>query len=155
MFHNINFTVFWSNKSKPWWSEETLVSGSLYKIQYIISSYTTGRWMLESDWLVLRCVNIFRETHGERSSRHRITWPYHFSRWFLLLQRSYNRKITKLHYDTGQTNKYSKLKDKIDRSSPCFCPKMMLYSVRKALTLLSLSRSRSLSHRHTYSLHTP
>ncbi len=91
-----------------------------------------GRWMLESDWLtnVLRCAIIFRETHGERSSRQlsrphyssvslrqmisliskvalqfcitlpnyfcyfkgRITVPYHFAKWFLLFQR--------LHYSS-------------------------------------------------------
>ncbi len=38
--------------------------------------------MLESDWLtnVLRCAIIFREAHGERSSRHRITCPYYGAR---------------------------------------------------------------------------
>ncbi len=135
--------------------------------------------MLESDWLtnVLRCVIIFRETHGECSSRQlsffffffffllyllnagsfldRITWPYHFAKWFLLFQRSNNRKITKTHNDTGQTNKYSKQKDKIDRSCPCVCHEITFYYVWKAHSLLSLSRSRSLPHRHTYSLHTP
>ncbi len=77
--------------------------------------------MLESDWLknVLRCAIIFRETHGERSSR-QLSW-LHYSfvslrQIFLLFQRSYNRKITKTHNNTGQTNTYSKLKDKIDRS---------------------------------------
>ncbi len=35
------------------------------------------------------------------------TWPFHFSKWFLLFQRSYNSKITKTHKDTGLTNKYS------------------------------------------------
>jgi len=61
---------------------------------------------------------------------------------------------TKTHNDTGQRNKDSKQKDKIDRSSPCFCHKIMLY-VRKAHGLMFLSLSRSLPHRHTYSLHTP
>ncbi len=49
------------------------------------------------------------------SSLDHIAWPYHFAKWCLLFQRSYNRKITKTHNDTGQTNKYSKQKDKIDR----------------------------------------
>ncbi len=88
-----------------------------------------------------------------------ITVLYHFAKWFLLFQSSYNRKITKTHNDTGQTNKYIKQKAKINRSYPCFCHKILFYYVRKAhsltLTLLSLSRSRSLPHRHTYSLHTP
>ncbi len=85
----------------------------------------------------------------------RITVLYHFAKWFLLFQRSCNRKITKTHYDTGQTNKYSKQKDKIDRSGPWFCHKITFYYVRKAHSLLPLSRSRSLPHRHIYSLHTP
>ncbi len=39
-----------------------------------------GRWMLESDWLtnVLRCTIIFRETHGERSSR-QLSRPHYSS----------------------------------------------------------------------------
>ncbi len=108
-----------------------------------------GRWMLESDWLmnVLRCAIIFRETHGERSSRHRITCPYHFAKWFALFQRSYNSKITITHNDTGQTNKYSKQNDKNDRACPCFCHKIALYDVRKAHSLLYLSRSFSLTDR--------
>ncbi len=78
------------------------------------------------------------------SSLNRITWPYHFTKWFLLFQRSYNTKITKTHKDTGQTNKYSKQKDKIDRSSPCFCHKIKFY-LRKHKPTLSLSLSLSLS----------
>ncbi len=84
------------------------------------------------------------------SSLDRITVPYHFAKWFLLFQRSYNRKITKTHNDTGQTNKYIKQKYKIDRSCPWFCHKIMCYYVCKAHSLLSLSRSRSLLHRHTH-----
>ncbi len=36
--------------------------------------------MLESDWLrnVLRCAIIFREMHGERSSR-QLSWPHYSS----------------------------------------------------------------------------
>ncbi len=109
---------------------------------YLLCIYTSGRWMLESDWLmsVLRCAVIFRETHSDD----RITWLYHFAKLFLLFQRSYNRKITKTHNDTGQTNKYSKQKHKIHRSCPCFCHKIMFYYVRKAHSLLSLSLSLSL-----------
>ncbi len=42
--------------------------------------YYGGRWMLESDWLtnVLRCVIIFRETHGERSSR-QLSWLHYMT----------------------------------------------------------------------------
>ncbi len=67
--------------------------------------------MLESDWLtnVLRCVIIFRETHGESSSR-QLSWPHYIT--ISLRQMIYNRKITKTHNDTGQTNKYSKQKEK-------------------------------------------
>jgi len=84
----------------------------------------------------------------------RIKWPYLFAKWFLLFKRSYNRKITKTHNDTDQTNKYSKQKDKIDRSSPCFCHKITFYYVQKAHSHVSRSRP----HRHTYIytyLHTP
>ncbi len=70
---------------------------------------------------------------------------FHFAKWFLLFQRSYNRKITKTHNDTGQTNEYSNQTDKIDSS--CFCNKIQFYHVCKA--------HRSLPHRRTYSLHTP
>ncbi len=61
--------------------------------------YYGGCWMLESDWLtnVLRCAIIFRETHGERSSRHRITCPYHFAKWFALFQGPYSLKQQKNH----------------------------------------------------------
>ncbi len=71
-------------------------------------------------WRTFWCVQLFS---GKRranvipgSSLDRITVPYHFAKLFLLFQRSYNRKITKTHNDTGQTNKYSKQKDNIDRS---------------------------------------
>ncbi len=48
-------------------------------IHYNIS-ILRGRWMLESDWLtnVLRCTIIFRETHGERSSR-QLSRPHYSS----------------------------------------------------------------------------
>ncbi len=111
-------------------------------------------------WRTFWGVQLFSGRHTANvvpgSFRDRITILYHFAKWFLLFQRSYNRKITKTHNDIGQTNKYSKQKDKIDRSSPCFCLKIKFYYMRKAHILLSLSRSQSLPHRHTYSLqHTP
>ncbi len=87
----------------------------------------------------------------------RITVLYHFAKWFLLFQSSYNRKITKTHNDTSQTNKYIKQKDKINRSCSCFCHKIMFYFVRKAhsltLTLLSLSCSRSLTDTYIVCTH--
>ncbi len=49
------------------------------------------------------------------SSLDHITVPYHFAKLIQLFQRSYNRKITKTHNNTGQTNKYSEQKDKIDK----------------------------------------
>ncbi len=55
---------------------------------------------------------------------------------------SLNSKRTKTHNNTGQTNKYSKEKDKNERSYPCFCHKMMLYYVRKAHTLVQGSASK-------------
>ncbi len=184
-----------------------------------------GRWMLESDWLtnVLRCTIIFRETHGERSSRQlsrphyssvslrqmisliskvalqfritspnyfcyfkgRITVLYHFAKLFLLFQKSHyisvslrqiisviskvalqfcitlpnyfcyfkgliTEKLCKTHNDTGQTNKYSKQKDKIDRYCPCFCHKITFYYVRKAHSLLSLYPALGLSLTDTH-----
>ncbi len=85
----------------------------------------------------------------DESSSRQLSWP-HYS-YVSLRQMIYNRKITKTHNDTGQTNKYSKQKDKINRSSPCFCHKMTFYYEWKAHSLLSLSLW-SLLHRHTYSL---
>ncbi len=41
------------------------------------------------------------------SSLDRITVTYHFAKWFPF-QKSYNRKITKTHNDTGQTNTVNK-----------------------------------------------
>jgi hypothetical protein len=125
--------------------------------------------MLESDWLtnVLRCAIIFRETHGERSSRQfltalqfRITSPNDFG----YFKRSYNNKTTKTHNDTGQTHKYSKQWDKNDRSVPCFATK--LHFIMYVKHILYFSRSLSLTplqtdthththtHTHTVSLHT-
>ncbi len=85
------------------------------------------------------------------STLDRITVPYHFAKWFLLFQRShYNRKITKTHNDTGQTNKYSKQKDKIDRSCPCFCHKLTVYYVRKGFKAHTLSFPLSVSPSQTH-----
>jgi len=82
------------------------------------------------------------ETHGERSSR-QLSWPHYFTspNDFCYFKGLITEKITKTHNDTGQTNKYSKQKDKIVRSCPCFCHKIMFYYVRKAHGLLSLSLS--------------
>ncbi len=119
-----------------------------YCIVYLV---LRGRWMLESDWLtnVLRCVIIFRETHGERSSRHRITCPHHFAKWFELFQRYLQQpkkqQKNQTHNDTGQTNKYSKQKDKNDRSYPCFCHKLRF--IMYGMHTLSLSLTDSLSTR--------
>ncbi len=54
--------------------------------------------------------NYFQGNARQTYSLDRITVSYHFAKWFLLFQRSYNRKIIKTHNDTGQTNKYSKQK---------------------------------------------
>ncbi len=51
------------------------------------------------------------------SSLDRITVLFHFAKLFLLFQRFYNRKMTK-------KNKYSKQKDKIDRSVHVFATKL-------------------------------
>ncbi len=53
-----------------------------------------------------------------------ITVPYHFAKWFILFQRSYNRKITKTNNNTGQTNKCIKQKDTIDRFFSFICHKI-------------------------------
>ncbi len=67
----------------------------------------------------------------------RITVPY------------YNRKIIKTHNDTGQTNKYSKQKYKIDSSCLCFATKLhfIMYGKHIAYSLsLPLSVSPSQTH---------
>ncbi len=52
--------------------------GNIYIYVYIF--ILRDHWMLESDWLtkVLRRAIIFRETHGERSSR-QLSWPHYSS----------------------------------------------------------------------------
>ncbi len=51
--------------------------------------------------------------------------------------------------DTGQTNKYSKQKDKIDRTCPCFCHKITFYYVWKGQAY-SLSPTLGLSLTDTH-----
>ncbi len=134
-------------------------SYTLYSICYIycIYIYTTGpvECLNLIGWRTFWGVQLFSGKRMAKvvpgSSLDRITWLYHFTKWFLLFQRSYNRKITKTYNNTGQTNKYSKQKNKIDRSCPCICHKIAFYYVWKAHSLLSLS----LPHKHTYCFHTP
>ncbi len=117
-----------------------------------VYTYTLrGHWILESDWLtnVLRCAAIFRETYGKRSSRQH-AWPHYSSISLRQMISVISKVLHNNQNDTGQTNKYSKQTDKIDRYCLCFCHKIILYYVRKhSLTLFSLSRSRSLPHRRT------
>ncbi len=112
--------------------------------------------MLESDWLtnVLRCAIIFRETHSKRSSR-QLSRPHYSS--VSLRQIIYViSKVLQLQNNqnpqrhTGQTNKYSKQKDKINKSSPCFCHKIMFYYVRKAQPNVTLSPALGLSLTDTH-----
>ncbi len=81
--------------------------------------------MLESDWLtnILRCAIIFRETHGECSSR-QLSWPHYMTTSLHQIISVITKKINKTHNDTGQTNKYSKQKDKINSSCSCFATKL-------------------------------
>ncbi len=85
--------------------------------------YTPGCWMLESDWLmgILRCAIIFRETHGECSSRQLLTALHdHITSPNDL---SYFKGLYSLKQQKNQhwPNKYSKQQGKKDRSFPCFC----------------------------------
>ncbi len=110
-----------------------------------------GRWMLESDWLtnVLTCAIIFRETHGEHSSR-QLSWPHYMtislhqtiSVISKVLQEQYNQNPQ----DTGQIHKYSKQNNKIDRSCPYFCYKITFYYVWKTHSLLALGLSLTDTH---------
>ncbi len=93
----------------------SLLYGDIIYSVYIyiyIYIYYGGNWMLESDWLtnILRSAIIFRETHGEHSSRQvltalhvHITSPNDLS----YFKGPYS-KITQTHKDTGQTNTYCK-----------------------------------------------
>ncbi len=119
-------------------------AGRIHISYYFTFSYFRTRWMLESDWLTNVIVIIFRETLGERSSRHRITCPYYFAKWFELFQRSLQPKTAKEpkpHNDTGQTNKYSKQKDKKRQIISMFLPQN--YVLLCTESTLSLSRSLS------------
>ncbi len=108
--------------------------------------------MLESDWLmnVLRHAIIFREMHGERSSR-QFSWPQYSSvslcQMISVISNDLQKKNNKTDNDTGQTNKYSKQKDKIDRSCPCFCHKITFYLYGKNKPTLSLPLSVSPSQK--------
>ncbi len=115
----------------------------LYYNDIYIYIYTTGplnAWI----WLADECSKV-QSFLGKRTDNvvPGRSWPHYMTislrQMILLFQRSYNRKITKTHNDTGQKNKYSKQKDKIDRSCPCFCHKITFY-VRRAHTFsVSLS----------------
>ncbi len=72
-------------------SVKKLVTSIFQSSVWVIWIYTTGLncWMLESDWLT----NV--EMHGEHSSRHPITCPYYFAKWFALFQRSLLPKTAK------------------------------------------------------------
>ncbi len=120
-------------------------------LHYFKSNYfdfiLRGCWMLESDWLTnVLSVHIFREMQDEcssSSSLDRITVLYHFAKLFLLFHRSYNRKITKTHHDTGQTNQYSKQSIKSSNLVHVFCHKLRFITYGKHIAYsLSLSRSR-------------
>ncbi len=110
--------------------------------------------MLESDWLtnVLWCAIIFRDTHGERSSRHRITCPYHFAKRFALFQRSLQPKTAKEPKPTTTLAKQINIVNKRIQSTDyihVFATKLRFYYVRKAR---SLSLLLSLPHRHTVNI---
>ncbi len=83
------------------------------------------------------------------SSLDRIRVPYH-AKLFLLFQKSYNRQIIKTHNDTGQTNKYSKQKYKIDRSCPWFCHKIICFIMYGKHIAYSLSPALGLSLTDTH-----
>ncbi len=139
--------------TKKMWKRINLKHGGKFgnKYIYIYLYYGTIECLNLIGWRKFSGVQLFS---GKRTANvvpgsflDRITVPYHFAKWFViskvLKQKNYQNP------DTGQTNKYSKQKDKIDSSCPYFCHKMKFYCVWKAHSLLSLP------HRHTYSLHTP
>ncbi len=101
--------------------------------------------MLESDWLtiVLRSAIIFREMHGERSSK-QLSWP-HYSSVSLRLMISVISKVfqqKKKHNDTGQTNKHSKQKDKSTDLVHVFATKLRFIMYGKHIAY-SLSPSQT------------
>ncbi len=86
------------NRNLLKWIMSHVISQSMsrQRCQYN-SIYTTGplnAWI----WLAVersKVCNYFRETHGKCSSRHRITCPYHFAKWFALFQMSLQPKTAK------------------------------------------------------------
>ncbi len=100
--------------------EEHLAEYSVYTILPISLYYGAVECLNLISWRTFWGLQLFSGKHTANivpgSFLDRITVPYHFAKLYLLFQRSYNRKITKTHNNTGQTNKYSKQKDKIDRS---------------------------------------
>ncbi len=112
--------------------------------------------MLESDWLtnILRCAIIFRETHGERSSRplstalqFRITSPNDFS----YFKRSYNSNTTKTNKTLAKyINIVSNGIKTADHLHVLPQNYVLLCSLRTAHTLFLLL---SLPYRHTVYTH--
>ncbi len=96
-----------------------------------------GHWMLESK-LADKGSEVCNYFQGNAQQHMTIS----FAKWFLLFQRSYNRKNNQ-NPQRHCPNKYSNQKDKIDRSCPRFCHKIKFYYVRKAHSLLSLPLSVS------------
>ncbi len=127
------------------------LSLSLSLYIYIYIYYGAVECLNLIGWWTFWGVKLFSEKRTANvvpcSSLDRITVTYHFAKSFPF-QRSYNRKITKTHNDTGQTNKYSKQKDNIDRSCPWFCHRITFYYVRTAQPNLSLPLSVSPSQTH-------
>ncbi len=115
---------------------------------HYLSLYYGAIECLNLNWLtnVLRCAIIFRETHSN-------TWLYHSQNDFCYFKGLTTEKTTKTHNDPGQINKYSKQKDKIDRSCPRFCHKIKFYYVQKAHSLLSLPLSVSPWQTHKVCTH--
>ncbi len=102
--------------------------------------------MLESDWLtnVLKCAIIFRETHGERSSK-QLSWPSYSSvslRTISVISKVFQQKKNKTLNDTGQTNKHSKQKDKSTDLVHVFATKLRFIMYGKHIAY-SLSPSQT------------
>ncbi len=114
-----------------------------------------GRWMLESDLLtsVLRRAIIFRETHGECSSR-QLSWPHYSSVSLrqMISVISKGLKTEKLSKHTTTLAKHIntvKKKDKIDSSCPCFVTKLHFIMYGKHIAY-SLSPALGLSLTDTH-----
>ncbi len=111
--------------------------------------------MLESDWLtnVLRCAIIFSDTHGERSSGHRITCRYHFAKWFVLFQRSLQPKTAKEPKPTTTLAKQINIVNnriKMTQNVHVFATKLRFIMYGKHIAYYNLSPALSQMH----SLHT-